>query len=218
MPKLIANLVDRYRERIEFSSKAPKMLELAMVLWPNVTFYAKQKEIFESVEENDETVVPAGNTLGKDFVAGAIVLAFFLTRHPCRIVTTSVKDDHLRVLWGEIGNRIQSSFKPLTVSKGGPIIQLHRELRKVVSGSECPLSYVRGMVAAEGAAMQGHYVADVDDGIPRTLFVVDEASGVPDAYYDMASSWANRILIIGNPLPCNNFFFRAVEGGARNYD
>ena len=34
------------------------------LLWPQVTFYDKQREIIYSVEDNDETYVPAGNMLG----------------------------------------------------------------------------------------------------------------------------------------------------------
>ena len=52
------------------------------LLWPEVRFYDKQIEIIESVRDNDETFVPAGNMLGKDYVAAAVALWFFLTRHP----------------------------------------------------------------------------------------------------------------------------------------
>jgi hypothetical protein len=184
--------------------------------WPDVTFYKQQEEIIYSVWENDETVVPAGNMLGKDFVAGFLVLAFFMSRHPCRVVTTSVKDDHLRVLWGEIGRYIRNAKKPLDSRLGGPLVVNHHELKKLVGGSLCPISYVKGMVAAEGAAMQGHHAtADAGSpfsGVPLTLFVADEASGVPDEYYTMATTWAKRVLIIGNTWPCENFFKRAVKG------
>ena len=37
-------------------------------MWPDVRFYKQQCEIIQSVEENAETVVVAGNQLGKDFV------------------------------------------------------------------------------------------------------------------------------------------------------
>ena len=55
------------------------------LFWPDVYFYDKQREIIYSVCENDETVVPAGNMLGKDFVAGFIILYFFkIGRASCR--------------------------------------------------------------------------------------------------------------------------------------
>ncbi|KKN70636.1 hypothetical protein LCGC14_0429090 [marine sediment metagenome] len=183
-------------------------------LWPSTNFYDKQRETIYSVRDDQETVVPAGNMLGKDYVAAFIVIWFFLSRHPCRIVTTSAKDDHLRVLWGEIHRFITSSEYPLDHNRGGPLVVNQRELRKVVKGEPDGFSYAIGMVASpeRSAAFQGHHVARTGDGVPRTLFVVDEASSVPDEYYKMASTWASRILIIGNPWPCDNFFRHAVEG------
>ena len=195
-------------------------IRLAKELWPDIHFFKQQKEIIESVWQNDETVVPAGNMLGKDFVAGRIVLLFFLTRQPCRIVTTSAKDDHLRVLWGEIGQGVLESRHPLLHSLGGPLISTHRELRKVYKGHACPISYVRGMVASSDtlASMQGHHVANTGDGIPRTLFISDESSSVEDEYFTMARTWANRMLILGNPWPCSNYFYRSVEGDPATND
>lgn len=193
---------------------------LAKLLWPDVYFYQQQREIIDSVWYNDETIVPAGNMLGKDFVAGRIVILFFLTRRPCRIVNTSAKDDHLRVLWGEIGEGINNSRIPLTTDKGGPLIVTHREIRKVYKGTVCPKSYVRGMVAGTDsiASMQGHHIANTGDGIPKTLFMSDESSSVEDEYFRMARTWANRMLLFGNPWQCSNYFFRAVEGDVATND
>jgi hypothetical protein len=62
------------------------------------------------------------------------------------------------------------------------------------------------------AAMQGHHIARTNDRIPRTLFVSDESSSVPDDYWRMASTWMQRALVIGNTWPCENFFKHAVKG------
>lgn len=194
-------------------------IELAKLLWPDVRFYKEQKEIIYSVVENDETFVTAGNMLGKDFVAAFIVLWFFLTREPCRIVTTSVDGLQLEgVLWGEIRRFLYDSKYELDSQRGGPVIVNHLHLRKVLqagprAGKRCGVSYCIGRVAAKGEGMLGHHVADVGDGLPRTLFVADEASGVDDVSYDRADTWAKRKLVIGNPYPCNNFFYRGVRGG-----
>lgn len=190
-------------------------LRFKALCWPDVMFYDKQIQIIESVRDNDETFVPAGNMLGKDFVAGFICVWFFLSRSPCRIVTTSAKDDHLRVLWGEINNFINTSEVPLTVDRGGPLIVKHHEINRMLpSGVRCPKSYIRGMVASADsiASMQGHHVANVGDGIPRTLGVVDEASSVPHDYWKMMGTWMKRGLVIGNTWPCENFFKWAVCG------
>ncbi|MGL6095356.1 MAG: hypothetical protein ACRC7O_06100 [Fimbriiglobus sp.] len=190
------------------------MLELAADLWPGAYLYDKQRQIVRSVEDDDETVVVAGNMLGKDFTAGLVTVLFFLTRNPCRVVTTSAKDDHLRVLWGEIGRWVRTSRVPLLFKDGGCLVLNHQEIRKVVNGAVCPLSYVKGMVASPSteAAMQGHHVANTGDGVPRTMFVCDESSSVEHGYKKMIDTWARRKLIFGNPWPCDNFFRHAVDG------
>lgn len=198
-------------------------LKWQKLMWPDVHFYDRQREIIYSVVNNDETVATAGNMLGKDFVAGFIALFFFCTRHPCRVITTSVKDDHLRVLWGEIMNFVDTAKYPLRSTKGGDLICNHHELKKLIRNrdgtkSECPRSYMRGMVAAEGAALQGHHIPKTGDGIPRTLFMVDEASGVDNSYKKMADTWANREFIFGNPWECENFFKYAVLGDPTGED
>jgi len=80
----------------------------------------------------------------------------------------------------------------------------------------CPISYVKGMVAKDEtiAAMGGHHAdPKVPDGMWHTLFMADEASSVPDQYYNIVTPWAKRMLIIGNPWPCENFFRKAARHG-----
>ena len=125
----------------------------------------------------------------------------------CRIITTSVKDDHLRVLWGEIGRYLQTSRVPLLRKHGGRLILNHRDLRIVNDqGLVNPVSYLRGMVSELGEGMAGHHAA-------HTLAILDESSGIDDLVYDQVRTWTKRILAIGNPLPCANFFYKAVKLG-----
>lgn len=195
--------------------------ELQALLWPDVYFYDKQREINDSVVWNTETYVPAGNKLGKDFDAGFIALYTFLTREPCRVVLTSAKDAHLDVLWGEIMRFVKRAKYPLDAKFGGPLHINHRHIRKVRSdGTLSPLSYIACMVASDDtiAAMGGHHanpdsVEKANDGIPRTLFISDESSSVPDEYYSVVKPWAKRMLVIGNTWDCSNFFYRGVKGG-----
>lgn len=195
-------------------------IKFGKLLWPRIGFYKEQQEVIYSVRDNDETVVPAGNMLGKDFVSAFIVLWFFLTRSPCRIVTTSADYSQLEsVLWGEIRRFLQYSKYPLTHDRGGPLVVNHLHLKKIdyYQGQKtkkvCGISYVIGRVAAKGEGMLGHHVADVGDGVPRTLYMADEASGVEDVSYERADTWARRKLVIGNPYPCDNFFKKGVEEG-----
>jgi hypothetical protein len=188
-------------------------IDFAAVLWPNITFYDRQREIIYSVVHNDETFVPAGHMLGKDFVAAFVALWFFLSRVPCRVVTTSADYPQLEaVLWGEIRRFVQTTAFPLE-APAGPLVVNHLHIRKVVNGMVDGLSYLVGRVSAKGEGMQGHHIAEVGDKIPRTLWIADEASGVDDLGYKAADTWARRKLVIGNPYPCTNFFRTGVKGG-----
>ena len=187
--------------------------------WPDIRLAEYQERIIYSVRDNDDTVVPAGNKLGKDFIAGFILLWFFMSRAPCRIVTTSAKDDHLDVVWGELRRFIETCRYPM-IYPCGPLVVNQREIKRIVNGVVEPLTYLKGMVASDdsSASLQGHHIARTGDGIPRTLFLCDEASGVRDVYYSMVDSWADRKLIIGNTWPCENFFKHAIKGAPDGSD
>ena len=181
--------------------------------------YSQQEEVLYSFWYNKETWISAGNKLGKDFIAGFCCLGYFLTRYPCRLVNTSAKDDHLRVLWGEINRFIQTCKYPLDAKRGGPLIINHQDIRRVWRGEKCPISYMVGMVANDEsiAAMQGHHVTpatleEANDGIPRAGFVSDESSSVPQSYYEMATTWAQTLMGFGNPWHCDNSFKWAFKG------
>jgi hypothetical protein len=181
-------------------------IQLARLLWPDVRFFDRQREIVYSVRDNDETMVPAGNMLGKDFVAGFIALWFFMVHREVRVVTTSVKDDHLRVLWGEIDRFIKTSAYSLTTDRGGPLLYNHHEIRKVVDGQLDKHSYLLGTVSKSGEGLSGHHAKN-------TLLIMDEASGVDDTAYSAGQGWMQKLLVIGNPNECNNFFRRGVKEG-----
>lgn len=142
-------------------------LKVMMKLWPRDKYTREQEEIAYSVWANKETFVKAANKMGKDFIAGRLIVVAFLTRWPCRIVTTSTKDTHLNVLWSEIHSAIRSSKIPLDLERGGPLQILKREIRKLdytrppVNGKRdvCPISYIMSMVANDASmdAMGGHH-------------------------------------------------------------
>ncbi len=179
--------------------------------WPDVMFYDKQWDIIHSIEQNNETYVIAGNKLGKDFVAGFICLWFFLTRDPVRIITTSVAERHLRVLWDEIMRYVQTCKYPLEKEKGGPLVINHMDIRKVFTsgknrGEFVPISYLLGQVSEKGEKMAGHHAK-------HTLFIGDEASGIANVAYSMSQGWTKRHFLFGNANTSHNFFQQAVEAG-----
>jgi len=196
-------------------------LKFKDALWPEIQFHEKQVEEIHSVRDNVETYVHAGNMLGKDFVAAFIVWWFFVCFYKppvkgraihteCRIVTTSVKDEHLDVLWAEITKFGVSSRMPLLDGLGGPFVLTHHELRHLSEKNlgNNPINYVKGMVSASDRkeSLQGHHAR-------HNLFLIDEASGVPDWVYEMGQGWMKKMLAFGNPNPCANWWFRGCKAG-----
>lgn len=182
-------------------------LKMQEMLWPNIRFYDKQIDMIYSVRDNKETIAVAGNMLGKDFVAGFIALWYFITNDFVRVITTSVKDDHLRILWDEIDKYVRMSAVPLRAEDGGLLLYNHHDIRKIYGSAEgVSQSYLKGMVSAKGEGLSGHHAK-------YTLLMVDEASGVEQVTYDHGSEWADKKFIFGNPNPCNNFFYKGVKSG-----
>jgi hypothetical protein len=197
----------------------PDPQKFARLFWPRgfsqidgepYYFYDKQWDIVYSVEDTYETIVPAGKMLGKDFVAGFICVKQALCNEEFRIVTTSVDDPHLNILWGEIGRFISTSAIPITQDKGGPLLFNHRHIRRYRQDEDHrnadldTFSYMIGRVSELGEGMAGHHAR-------YTLGVIDEASGVRDRIYTEMIGWAKRLLIFGNCNPCSNFFYRMIE-------
>lgn len=188
-------------------------LVFGQVCWPNSILYREQIEIIRSVERDRETYVVAANKVGKDYIAGFIAIWKFMKAlmlgKTCKIITTSVKEEHLGVLWGEIGRFLTDSKVPLLASKGGPLVLTDMEIRRasdLVGGNKQPFNYCRGQVANNLDAMSGHH-SDMSG------MIGDEASGLPDGYHEKAQGWASWMLYFGNPWHCANFWYRGIKAG-----
>lgn len=184
------------------------------VCWPDGVLYREQVDIVRSVERDRETFVVAANKVGKDYVAGFITVWKFMKAlmlgKTCKIITTSVKEEHLGVLWGEIGRFLTDSKVPLLSTKGGPLVLTDMEIRRscdLVAGNKQPFNYVRGQVANNLDAMSGHH-SDMSG------FIGDEASGLPDGYHEKAQGWMSWCLCFGNPWPASNFWWRGIKAGS----
>lgn len=191
----------------------PDAVTFQQWMWPHVTFYAKQWEVMLSAEFDKQTVCPAGNMLGKDFLAGYFIPSVFCRygnggahkNDTVRVVCSSVDDNQLKgVLWGEIKRAIQSMQYDV-----GLIVRDEMRVTKKIGDKEDPISYIWCRVASlqnEGAGLQGHHATN-------TWGVIDEAAGFQHAFKLKMDEWAKHELIIGNCHQCQNFFKYAVKGG-----
>ena len=200
------------------------------IVWPDNTFYDRQCDMIYGVRDSSETCVVGCNGSGKDHTSGYICATMFIApwlyysleyvrqvqagtpkdwpmrmRHTRRIFTTSASEEHLRVLWAEMGKWLSTSKIPLLVQDGGDLVLNDLELRfKDEMHLKKPPNYMIGGVAAKPEKFSGHHAR-------YTLAVGDEASGLGDVVDERFSPWAKRRLYIGNAERCENFYRKKVQ-------
>lgn len=178
--------------------------------WPGMQLYDKELEIVDATLTCRETVVRAGNGLGKDFTSAFLALSSFIAAAwkglTARIVTTSVKQDHIGVMWGEIGDLIAKAARPINEVAGGDFIVndmlIRRRSERALQGTNAK-NYLVGLVSMHGEGMAGHH-ADF------TLGIGDEASGIVNKVRDEMQGWCDHMLWISNPRPGFENFYREL--------
>lgn len=161
------------------------------VLWAkdrlDVTLWAKQREILESVRNNSHTAVSSCHGIGKSFTA-ALTCCWWIDSHPpgtAFVVTTAPSGQQVKaILWREI-NRMHQ--------RGG--FEGRTNLTEWYIGKEI-VAFGRKPSEYSPDAFQGIHAIYV-------LVVLDEACGIPGTLWDAASTLTtneySRSLAIGNP-------------------
>lgn len=170
--------------------------------WPELRLYPRQAEVLQSLVDNTETFVPAANETGKSLIASLSALWFFQTRSPARVVIISATEKNLKnVIWREMSHRIGTSklMFPVTMNTERVDKWLDPQGKKFDARS-----FIIGQVTNQPDSFQGHHLPH---DIPRVLLIAEEASGIEDIYYEAATAWRHRMLVIGNPLNTTNFFY-----------
>jgi len=151
-----------------------------------------------SVHDNHDTVVKGCNKSGKTFGAAAIVHHWLCTE-PVSIAVTTAPSENLVVnlLWRDIRyihDQCKLRGTPLYAT---PILQSEIHIS--------PKWYAIGLTARKEneAYFQGFHSK-------RTLYIIDEASGVETVFFDarqrIAQGNDDRFLAIGNPFSLGEFY------------
>jgi len=166
------------------------------------TIWAKQRDIVESVRDNQRTTVRSCNGAGKSFISSNIV-AWFLCAHPESIVITSAPTARQveEILWQEIARIHGSSNMPL----GGNLLKTKWDM-----GAKW---FALGLSTNDPNRFQGFHATDL-------LCVLDEACGIEPQIYEaveaIITSKGNKLLLIGNPTEPDNEFFKTF--GSKLYN
>ena len=176
--------------------------------YPDDKLAPYQAEIFKSVRDNRMTFVHSAAGMGKDFIMARVMLWFFTTRFPAKIVGMGASANQIRlVLWSEIDSALRQTAYPFGLTQKFLELCLDDEKGRPFGNHWLQLHASRSM-----EAFQGVHLAS-PDGIPRVLVGFDEGTGVEDQFYDAAQSQADTLLAISNPMITFGWFAQQCELG-----
>lgn len=161
--------------------------------------WSKQLAIAVAVAQHRRTAVRSGHKIGKSTIAAAVALWWVCTRPRARVIlTSSIARQVKHILWREVRRLCRESRQPIGAS---PALDPNTGLR-FQDGRE-----ILGFTTDEAESMAG-FSGD------QILFIIDEASGFPQALYEAVqgnTAGGGAILALGNPTRTTGFFFEAFR-------
>lgn len=200
----LADVAERCAERSrEISFPSPRWRDDPVAFARDVLgieLWAAQVAILESIRDNRNTTVRSGHKCGKSTALAVAALWFFSSFSRARVLATAVKATQVdEVIWKEVRRLYRKSRLPL----GGHLYALARSGLRHDDGRQ-----VWGATARDGEGLAGI-------SGPNILILVDEASGVPDRFFEVlgtslaGSGGTVRKCYISNPTRTTGEFFRS---------
>lgn len=180
------------------------------LVWPGVPMWERQHDILRSFRDNFGTVVHSAVEMGKDWIVARLLLWFYATRFPCKVLATSTSHDQLRgALWGEIGAALRQS----KIDLGIHAKETWELRRKDEKGRQYEDDWLRLKSAKDVESLSGIHLAPGLNGEPTVAVAIDEASGVKDDFVKSLEGQAHRLIALGNPLRLAGHFVDLIKAG-----
>ena len=133
-----------------------------------------QAEALEAVGRHDRVSIRSGHGVGKTTFESWLILWFLLTRKNCKIPVAANSQDQLRdTIWPEIGKWHRQLPEALKA-----MIDVQAERIVVVQDPEGAFAVRRTASKDNPEALQGFHAEHL-------LFLIDEASGIPDIVFEV---------------------------------
>jgi phage terminase large subunit len=157
--------------------------------------WSRQAEIANATARHPRVAVRSGHKIGKSTVAAVIALWWLCTRGRARVVMTSASGRQVRsILWKEVSRLYARATRK---SGNKTVSRIGGKLHKVPD---------RGLQFADGREVIGFSTHEPEKMAGMSgdelLFIVDEASGVPEAIFEAIEgnrAGGARIVMFGNP-------------------
>lgn len=163
-----------------------------------------QAQALQTIAERDRVAIRAGHGVGKTALIAWVVLWFLLTRYPAKVPITANSQDQLRdVVWAEL--KLWHARLPEMLRDQ---IEVTAERVQIKAAPELGFAVARTATKERPEALQGFHSENL-------LFVVEEASGIPEEVFTVAagamSTDGAKTLMLGNPTRLSGTFFDAFH-------
>jgi len=164
---------------------------------------AWQAQALQAIADNDRVAIKSGHGVGKTAFESWVVLWWLMTHYPCKVAVTANSAHQLSdVLWTEIdrwARNMPPAFKELLEFKADKI---------ALKGAPDSFAVARTSRRENPESLAGFHS-------PHMLFVVEEASGVPNVIFETASGALStpgaKIIMCGNPTRSDGYFYDAFH-------
>ena len=168
-----------------------------------------QKRALQNIVKNNRLSVRSGHAVGKTTFLSWTILWFLTTHYPCKIAATANSASQLeQILWSEI----QKWHKKMPQG-----FQDELEFRSdKITLKNAPDSFcvARTSRRENPEALQGFHSENM-------LFIIDEASGVPDLIFEVAQGAMStphaKTIMVGNPNRSSGYFYDSFKKNADSW-
>lgn len=163
-----------------------------------------QAEALRALEQRDRIAIRSGHGVGKTSLLSWLVLWFLLTHKGCKVPVVANSQDQLRdTIWPEIGRWRRRLPPPLQDA-----IEVTSEKIFIKVAPEEAFAVSRTASKDNPEALQGFHADHI-------LFLLDEASGIPDSTFNVAqgalSTAGAKVVMTGNPTRNSGYFYDAFH-------
>lgn len=190
--------------------------------------WERQREILEAVRDHDRVAVASGHKIGKSSSAAGLALWYFASWPDARVVMSSTTSRQVdQILWREVrmmrarsGRCLECKAKdpdglliPVPCPHSAVLDGDQGELARTGLKSRVDFREIVGFTAREAEAVAGISGSNL-------LYIIDEASGVPDLIFEAIEgnrAGGAKIVMFGNPTRNEGEFFEAFHSKSRLY-
>lgn len=164
-----------------------------------------QQEALYAITKHDRICIKSGHGVGKTAFNSWLILWWILTHYPSRLPCTAPTASQLEdTLWPEV-RKWSLNLPPFLKSQ----IEITASHIRLASAPSQSFAVAKTASKDRPEALQGFHEENM-------LFLVDEASGVPDIVFETAqgslSTAGSKIVMTGNPTRATGYFHNAFHG------